>query len=87
MEHEESEPVYATVFQRDGRWWLRTQDSVGSEVSRDDVGWDGSGGFFQEGLDHVVKHLPPGFVYTSWDEGPAGTFSAILHRTHRPLGS
>lgn len=74
------EPVYATVFESDGRWWLRVRDGVGNELSCIATGWDGSGGFHLKGLDWVAPHIPAGYVYKYWDEADDGTFSTVLHR-------
>lgn len=69
----------ATVYESDGSWRIRLYDSTGAETVDEPIRWDGSGGFYAEGLNWVVSHLR-GYAYQSWQEVD-GTYTTPLYRS------
>lgn len=78
-----TEPMSATVFEEAGRWWVRIWDDSGDVLSVSRTGWDGSGTFYNDGLNYVVAHLPKGFAYKgsgAWEQNEDGSYTVVLHR-------
>lgn len=81
---DEAEPISMTVYPKaDGTWWVRVWSDVGEVMHEAPTGWNGEGGFYNDGLDFVVAHIPDGYAYSgsaSWDELDDGSFSTVLHQ-------
>lgn len=59
----------ASVFEHDGIWWLSLESSTTEVIETVKIDWDGMGGFYQAGLNHVAPMLEArGLRYTSWAE-------------------
>jgi hypothetical protein len=76
----EPQPISATVYQEDGRWWVRITDAQGNDEVRGPISWDGTGSFYNEGLNAVRPWIPKGYAYTSWQEPGDGSYVAVLGR-------
>lgn len=86
---DDTEPMSATVYPEGGRWWLRIWDDTGNMLSVARLSWDGSGRFYEEGLNDVVRHLPKGYAYRSsqaWGQNEDGSFSTVLHQIDPRFG-
>lgn len=68
----------ATVYQSSEGWRIRLYDSTGAQTVDEPIRWDGSGGFYAEGLNWVFSHLR-GYAYTGWQEVD-GTYVAALYQ-------
>jgi hypothetical protein len=72
--------VGASVYEDDSVWLLALESSSGDVVETITTGWDGTGGFFNRGLNYVAPLITErGLVYTSWLEF-GGRYVAVLHR-------
>ncbi len=74
-----------TAYQQDGDWWLRVEDDRGETMSESVIPWDGEGRFYEEGLNAlaVARIIPNGYLYTTWNTNPDGTYTAVL-KHHDP---
>ena len=73
-----------TVYPKaDGTWWARVWSASSEVILEAPTTWNGEGGFYNEGLNFVVTHIPHGYAYkgsASWEKLDDGSFTTVLHR-------
>lgn len=88
---DQPEPTTATVARLTTGWVVRVYGSDTELISETPLDWDGSGGFYQDGLDAVAraKAIPDGIVYEgsqAWDRLGDDSYAVVLHREDPRFG-